>query len=66
MYGRFLQVKSFLGQTCEARLNPAPLGQFQAINLPEKHVDRLPQQATIVTFFFLRFGVLGHLKSIGD
>ncbi len=42
MYGRFLQMKSFLGKTCAARLNPAPLGQFQAINLPEKHVDRLP------------------------
>ena len=66
MYGRFLQMRSFLGETCEARLDAAPLGEFQASSLPEKLVDRLPQQATIVTFFFLRFGVLGHLKSIGD
>ena len=62
MYGRFLQVKSFLGETCEARPSPAPLRQLQAINLPEKHVDRIPQQATIVTFiFFFRFHVLGHI-----
>ena len=52
MYGRFLQMRSFLGETCEARLSPAPLGQFQGINLPEKHVDWLPQQATIVTLIF--------------
>ena len=67
MYGHFLQVKSFLGETCEARLNPAPLGQFQAVNLPEKHVDRLPQQATIVTFFFFAISCFRpYLRGIGD
>ena len=52
MYGRFLQMRSFLGETCEVRLSSAPLRQFQAINLPEKHVDRLPQQVTIVALIF--------------
>ena len=52
MYGRFLQMRSFLGETCEARLNLAPLGQFQAINLPEKRVDRLTPTSDNCHFHF--------------
>ena len=47
MYGRFLQMKSFLGKTCAARLNPVALTRLNpvalrripSINVAEKHVD---------------------------
>ena len=68
MYGRFLQMRSFLGETCEARLNLAPLGQFQAINLTEKRVDRLtPNKRQLsLSFFFVISCFRPYLKGIGD